>query len=110
MKCSFVCLLLFFLGISNSFCQRLEIDSSKNGKFSLTEKNGLKVSGMYKNSKRCKIWTWHYPDGTLYKQIKYKKSKLIWILYFENNKAWLKINRFGKRKVIRQCNCREPEY
>lgn len=99
---------LFYFS-KTSFCQNNN-DSTKEGKFTKIEKNGLKLSGYYKNSKPHKIWTWYNIDGTLHKQIKYKNSKIIWILYFENNKAWLKINRHGKRKVIRACNCREQDY
>ena len=102
-------LILIFFG-SKTYSQKNETDSTKNGKYTETDKNGLKIYGHYKNSKRHYIWTWYNPDGTLHKQIKYKNGKAIWILYFENNKAWLKINRNGKRKIIRACNCREPDY
>lgn len=110
MNFSKIIFLLIFFGISTAFCQIQTNDSTRNGKVIFTQKNGLKVKGNFKNKKRHKIWTWYNVDGTLHKQIKYKNGKTIWILYFEKNKAWLKINRHGKRKVIRPCNCREYDY
>ncbi|MCC6721617.1 MAG: hypothetical protein IT243_05400 [Bacteroidia bacterium] len=110
MKINILLFLLISFSFSKSNSQNQKVDSTENGKFVRVEKNELKLYGYYKNSKRHKIWTWYNTDGTLNKQIKYKKDKIVWVLYFENNKAWLKINRKGKRKIIRACNCREQDY
>jgi len=49
-------------------------------------------------------------EGLITKQVKYKHGKPLWIIYYEQNKPWLKINRFGKKRVIRACECRIPDY
>lgn len=103
--------LVFFLSIlffaPKTFGQTQNFDSTKNGKYYFKTHDTVTVSGYFKNLKRHKIWNWYNPDGTIHKQIKYKNGQQLWILYFEKNKPWLKINRHGKRKVIRACKCRE---
>ncbi len=97
--------ILFFS--SNAISQATNQDSTKTGPYYFKNQDHLSVSGYFKNSKRHKIWNWYNPDGTLKKQMKYKNGQALWILYFEKNKPWLKINRKGKRKIIRACECRE---
>ncbi len=96
---------LFFA--SKGFCQSATSDSTKTGIYYFKNNNIISVKGYFKNAKRHKIWTWYNADGSLHKQIKYKHGRHLWIIYFEKNKPWLKINRHGKRRVIRACDCRE---
>ena len=96
---------LFFA--SKGFCQSATSDSTKTGIYYFKNNNIISVKGYFKNTKRHKIWTWYNADCSLNKQIKYKHGRHRWIIYFEKNKPWLKINRHGKRRVIRACDCRE---
>ena len=104
-SCLFLLILLIFA--LKGFSQ-IEIgDSSKTGIYYFKENEKVAIKGYFKNTKRHKIWTWYNNDGSLSKQIKYKNGKRLWTVYFEKNKPWLKINRYGKRRIIRACDCRE---
>lgn len=106
-------MLRFFLSLtvvffaSQGFSQSSTSDSTKTGTYYFKTNSTFSVKGYFKNAKRHKIWTWYNADGSLHKQIKYKHGRHLWIIYFEKNKPWLKINRHGKRRVIRACDCRE---
>lgn len=99
-------LLILFFAVK-SFSQTTQSDSSKTGYYYFKTNDILYIKGYFKDTKRHKIWTWFYADGSLNKQIRYKKGRQLWTVYFEKNKPWLKINRYGKRRVIRACECRE---
>lgn len=101
----FILAILFFA--PKVFSQSQKSDSTKTGKYYFKNHDTVAIKGYFKNTKRHKIWNWYNSDGTLHKQIKYKNGQQLWVLYFEKNKPWLKINRHGKRKVIRACKCRE---
>ena len=96
---------LFFASLG--FSQSTTSDSTKTGTYYFKTNSTVSVKGYFKNAKRHKIWTSYNADGSLHKQIKYKHGRHLWIIYFEKNKPWLKINRHGKRRVIRACDCRE---
>ena len=106
-------MLRFFLSLtvlffaSKGFSQSATSDSTINGTYYFKTNNAVSVKGYFKNTKRHKIWTWYNADGSLHKQIKYKHGRQLWIIYLEKNKPWLKIDRNGKRRVIRACDCRE---
>ena len=99
--------LIFIFFASQSFSQTGTLDSAKTGYYYFKNDERIFLKGFFKDSKRHKIWTWYYADGSLNKQIKYKNGKQLWTIYFEKNKPWLKINRYGKRRIIRACECRE---
>lgn len=82
-------------------------DSSKNGKYLFYNYGKTEIDGYFKDQKRHGIWTWYNPDSSVRKKIRYKKGRMLWIIYYEQNKVWLKIDRYGKRRVIRPCDCRE---
>ncbi len=82
-------------------------DSTQNGRYFQYKNQTILTKGYFKNQKRHKLWTWYQTDGSMTKQIRYNNGKPVWILYFDKNKPWLKINRFGKRRIIRACECRE---
>ena len=93
--------------LSCSLSAQNQQDSSKNGRYIFKKNDKDWIVAYYKNTKRHQIWTWYMDDGTVDKKIKYKKGRRIWTIYYEKNKVWLKIDRFGKRRIIRQCRCRE---
>jgi len=95
---------------SGLFAQQSNNDSTTNGKYRYYLKDSILVKGYYKDVKRHKIWTWYNKDGTRSRQTKYKHGKQLWTLYFEKDKAWLRINRYGKRTVIKECDCRVINY
>ncbi|MCB9251749.1 MAG: hypothetical protein H6605_04740 [Flavobacteriales bacterium] len=84
-------------------------DSIKNGKYVFYSKEVRHIDAYYKNQKRHRIWTWYLPDGGIDKKIKYRKGKRLWVIYYEKNKPWIKIDRYGKRRIIRPCKCRERD-
>ena len=98
-------LILFFT--PKVFSQTAQSDSTKPGIYYFKTDEKVTVKGYFKNTKRHKIWTWYNADGNFSKQIKYKQGKQIWIIYYEKNKPWLKIDRYVKRHIIRACDCRE---
>jgi antitoxin component YwqK of YwqJK toxin-antitoxin module len=100
-------LLLIFFATKSSFSQQNLNDSSKNGKYLFYTNNKIEVEGNYKDQKRHGIWTWYNPDSSIRKKVRYKKGRTLWIIFYEQNKVWLKIDRYGKRRVIRACDCRE---
>ncbi|MFM9946064.1 MAG: hypothetical protein ACKVQB_12620 [Bacteroidia bacterium] len=106
----FVLSFIFLFFASQSFTQSGTLDSSKTGIYYFKTVEKVTVKGYFKNTKRHKIWTWYNVDGSIHKQIKYKQGQQLWLIYFEKNKPWLKINRHGKKKVIRACKCQEPSY
>jgi len=85
-------------------------DSTKNGTYWNVLKDSVEVRGYFKDSKRHKVWTWYNKDGSRLKQSKYKHGIPRWTIYFENNKPWLKINRKGRQRVIKECDCRVIDY
>ena len=102
-RCILITILLFFA--LKGFSQ--VNDSLKTGTYYFKTDGKVFVKGYFKNTKRHKIWTWYNSDGSHSKQIKYKNGKRLWTVHFEKNKPWLKINRYGKRRIIRACDCRE---
>lgn len=104
-----VLFLIFLLNLSiNSLAQNTVNDSTKNGKYLVySANNSLEMDGYFKDLKRHGIWTWYNPDKSIRKKIRYKKGKTLWVIFYEQNKVWLKIDRYGKRRVIRACDCRE---
>lgn len=105
LKVFFAFLILFFT--PKAFSQTAQSDSTQTGYYFFKFNEKVTVKGYFKNSKRHKIWTWYNADESLSKQIKYKRGKQLWIIYYEKNKPWLRIDRYGKRHVIRACDCRE---
>jgi len=93
--------------ISSVSAQQNLNDSTKNGKYRFYSNNKTEVEGNFKDQKRHGIWTWYNPDSSVRKKIRYKKGRTLWIIFYEQNKVWLKIDRYGKRRVIRACDCRE---
>ena len=83
-------------------------DSTQNGAYVVSGQGNILIRGSFKNQKRQGIWTWYEPNGFTQKKIRYKKGKALWTLYYDQNKVWLKINRYGKRRVIRECECKTP--
>ena len=100
-----IILVLVFASKLNA--QSFQNDSTQNGYYLFKVNDSVKIKAYFKSDKRHKIWTWYNTDGSTFKQVKYKNGKLIWLIYFEKNKVWLKINRKGKRRIIRACDCRE---
>ena len=98
---------IFLFAASQGFAQNVTNDSTKTGTYYFKDSDTIAIKGYYKNTKRHKIWNWYNADGTLHKQIKYKNGQQLWTIYFEINKPWLKIDRYGKRRIIRACKCRE---
>jgi antitoxin component YwqK of YwqJK toxin-antitoxin module len=99
-----IALVLFSYNLG--FGQSMVNDSTLNGFYSFYHHDTIKVKGYFKKTKRHKIWTWYNADASIHKQIKYKHGKPLWTIYFENNKVWLKVNRYGKKRIIRACDCR----
>ncbi len=106
MKNVFLFLIIIFVAIS-ACAQQNQYDSSKNGKYRFYTNNKTEVEGNFKDQKRHGIWTWYNPDSSVRKKIRYKKGRTLWIIFYEQNKVWLKIDLYGKRRLIRPCDCRE---
>ena len=99
--------LIFLFFVSQGFSQTETNDSTQTGTYYFKSNDKITIHGYFKNTKRHKIWTWYTANGNINKKIKYKYGKQLWIIYYEKNKPWLKINRYGKRRIIRACDCRE---
>jgi len=104
MRCLFIAIILLSIN-SIGLCQTL--DSTKTGTYFFKTNQKTTIKGYFKNAKRHKIWTWYNGDGSIQKQVKYKQGSQIWLVYFDNNKPWLRIDRYGKRHIIRVCECNE---
>lgn len=104
-----VLFLVILLSLSiTSIGQYAYNDSTKNGKYVVYSANNLpEIEGNFKDHKRHGIWTWYNPDKSFRKKIRYKNGRTLWVIFYEQNKVWLKIDRYGKRRVIRACDCRE---
>jgi len=105
-----VLLCLFICFTMHLKAQLVQNDSICNGYYKQYNNAQLQIKGYFKKGKRHKIWAWYSVEGLITKQVKYKHGKPLWIIYYEQNKPWLKINRFGKKRVIRACECRIPDY
>jgi len=106
----FCCTIILLSLYNSNFAQTSLNDSTKTGGYSYVNPNKIKVDGYFKNTQRHKLWTWSNQENELLKQTKYKHGKQLWVIYFEKSKPWLKINRHGKKRIIRPCDCRVVDY
>ncbi len=99
-----VCISGFSIG------QTVQNDSTKAGQYKQFSGQQLQIKGYFKEGKRHKIWVWYSQEGFITKQVKYRHGRPLWAIYYEQNKPWLKVNRVGRKRVIRACDCRVPDY
>ena len=103
-----VVFILTFLAFSPLLkAQTSQYDSTKTGVYLFHNNGKLVAKGYFKNGKRHQIWSWYDSEGHLNYQIKYKNGRPLWTIYFKNNEPYERINRHGKKRNIKNCECNQ---
>jgi hypothetical protein len=105
-------ILLFGLSLS-SFCQNYSptysnCDSNQSKTVQCIEYHPNKQKAFvakYKNGLRHGVWQYYHSDGDVDRRIKYKKGKRRWTYIYKDEKIAVTIDRKGKVRKKRECDC-----
>lgn len=90
--------LLCFSAAKLTACDSISVKRYDNGKKEFVKK--------YENGQNCGFWKFYRPDGIIERKEKYKKGILVFTWFYnEEGKLIRSVNRKGKEKVYRACNC-----
>lgn len=69
------------------------------------ESGELHIVKNYKNGIRHGIWSYYLPGGSIEKRVKYKRGKILYQLYYEEDKVYKTIDKKGKVRYKKKCDC-----